>query len=73
MAGFDAVQTNPLRTGLIWGVSFIPLFALVTRLTQDRWFTAAEWLGLVPAALIGGVVWAYIYRHILAGEARNAR
>lgn len=72
MVGFESLEAHPLRTGLIWGVSFVPIFALITRVSQDRWLEQAEWLGLVPAALAGGVAWAFIYRRILQGEKRDA-
>ena len=72
MAGFESLETNPLRTGLIWGVSFVPVFALITRVSQDRWLSTPEWLGLIPAALGGGVAWAFIYRRLLRGEKRHA-
>ena len=73
MAGFESLEDQPLRTGLIWGASFVPMFAAVTRISQDRWLSLSEWLGLVPAALLGGVAWAFIYRRILRGEKRHAR
>ena len=73
MAGFASLETNPLRTGLIWGATFIPVFVLLTRLSQDRWLTTPGWLGLIPGALGGGVVWAFIYRRLLRGEKRHAR
>lgn len=73
MAGFESLEAHPLRTGLIWGASFVPLFALITRATQGRWLGQAEWLGLVPAAIVGGVAWAFLYRRILRGEKANAR
>ena len=73
MAGFASLETNPLRTGLIWGATFIPGFVLLTWVSQDRWLTTPEWLGLIPGALGGGVVWAFIYRRLLRGEKRHAR
>ncbi|WP_338465858.1 hypothetical protein RXV95_09755 [Novosphingobium sp. ZN18A2] len=72
MAGFDQLEAHPLRTGLIWGITFVPIFALITRATQGRWLEQAEWLGVVPAALAGGVIWAFVYRRILSGEKRGA-
>ncbi|MEZ5696014.1 MAG: hypothetical protein R3E18_06135 [Sphingomonadaceae bacterium] len=70
MVGFDQLEEHPLRTGIIWGVTFIPVFALITRVTQERWLEASEWAGLVPGAIVVGVAWAFIYRHILRGEKR---
>ena len=73
MAGFESLESNPVRTGLIWGGTFLPVFVAVTRFSQDRWLSVPEWLGLIPAALLGGVAWAFIYRRILRGEKRHAR
>lgn len=73
MASFASLETNPVRTGLIWGATFAPMFAVLTRLSQDRWLSVAEWAGLVPAALGGGIVWAFVYRRLLRGEKRHAR
>ena len=72
MVGFDSLEEHPLRTGLIWGVTFIPIFALIIRVSQDRWLGQAEWLGLVPGAILMGVAWAYVYRQVLRGERRSA-
>ena len=72
MPAYPDLHTQPLKTGLLWGAMFIPVFILFNRATQGRWFSLEEVGVLIPAALASGVLWAFVQRRILAKENPHA-